>query len=143
MKKIALGSDHGGFELKVEIKKYLEAKGYEVLDFGTNDGSSVDYPDYAKPVGKAVVSKEADCGILICGTGIGISIAANKIEGIRAALCHNVWTTRLTREHNDANVLCMGGRVIGPGIALEMVDVFLDTEFEGGRHATRVGKIEA
>lgn len=142
MKKIALGSDHGGFELKSEVKKYLETKGYEVLDFGTNSSDSVDYPDYAKLVGNAVVNKEADYGILICGTGIGISIAANKISGVRAALCHNVWTTRLTREHNNANILCMGGRVIGPGIALEMVDVFLNTEFEGGRHATRVGKIE-
>jgi ribose 5-phosphate isomerase B len=142
MKKVALGSDHGGIELKNEIKKHLEAKGVEVVDFGTHSTDSVDYPDYAKLVGNAVVNGEADCGILICGTGIGISIAANKISGVRAALCHNVWTTRLTREHNDANVLCMGGRVIGLGIALEMVDVFLATEFEGGRHAIRVGKIE-
>ncbi|MDN5304017.1 MAG: ribose 5-phosphate isomerase [Fusobacteriaceae bacterium] len=122
MKKIALGADHGGYELKNIVKEYLKNNGYEVIDFGTNSSDSVDYPEFAHKVGNSVVNKEADFGIVICGTGIGISIAANKIKGVRAALCHNVWTAKLTRQHNDANVLAMGGRVIGPGIALDMVN---------------------
>ncbi|MBZ4683223.1 MAG: rpiB [Fusobacteriales bacterium] len=142
MKKIALGADHGGYELKNIVKEYLKNNGYEVIDFGTNSSDSVDYPEFAHKVGNSVVNKEADFGIVICGTGIGISIAANKIKGVRAALCHNVWTAKLTRQHNDANVLAMGGRVIGPGIALDMVEAFLNTEFEGGRHTNRVNKIE-
>jgi len=140
--KIALGADHGGYELKEQVKKHLSDKGYEVIDFGTNSTESVDYPVYAKKVGEAVVAHNADFGIVICGTGIGISMAANKVKGIRAALCHNVFTARLTREHNDANVLAMGGRVLGTGLALEMVDVFLTTKFEGGRHKRRVDQIE-
>ncbi len=140
--KIALGADHGGYELKKEIKNYLMENGYEVLDLGTNNSESVDYPEYGKKVGEAVVSGEAKYGIVICGTGIGISMAANKVKGVRAALCHNIFTTKLTREHNNANVLAMGGRVLGIGLALAMVETFLTTEFEGGRHQRRVDKIE-
>lgn len=140
--KIAIGSDHGGFELKDLIKKHLEEKQIEILDCGTNSTDSCDYPIYGKAVADAVVGKDADYGIVICGTGIGISIAANKVKGARAALCHNVWTAKLTREHNDANILALGARAIGPGIALDMVDAFLNTAFEGGRHENRVKLIE-
>ncbi|MGL5965349.1 MAG: ribose 5-phosphate isomerase B [Fusobacteriaceae bacterium] len=141
MKRIALGADHGGFELKNIIKNYLSKKGYEVIDFGTNSMESVDYPNFAKVVGESVTSKETDFGILVCGTGVGISIAANKVHGIRCALCTNTTMARLTREHNDANVLALGGRIVGDVLALEMVETFLTTEFEGGRHSTRVGLI--
>jgi ribose 5-phosphate isomerase B len=140
--KIALGADHGGYKLKEVIKEHLIRKGYEVEDFGTNSEASVDYPEYGKKVAEYVVEGKAKYGIIICGTGIGISIAANKVRGARAALCHNLWTTRLTREHNDANILAMGARVIGEGLALDMVDTFLTTEFEGGRHQNRIDKIE-
>ena len=133
--KIALGADHGGFELKEKIKSHLLEKGYEVLDLGTNSTASVDYP-------KFVVNKDADYGIVVCGTGIGISIAANKVPGVRAALCTNTTMARLTREHNDANVLAMGGRIVGDVLALEMVDIFLSTKFEGGRHTNRINSIE-
>lgn len=138
---IALASDHGGFGLKQAVKKHLEAKGIEYRDYGCYDASSCDYPDYAVPACEAVVSGEAEKGILICGTGIGISIAANKVVGIRAAVCTDEFTTKYTRKHNDANVLCMGARVTGEGVALEMVDTFLSTEFEGGRHTTRIQKV--
>lgn len=141
MKKIALGADHGGFELKNIIKHHLLNRGYEIIDFGTNSTDSVDYPNYAKLVGDAVINREAEFGILVCGTGVGISIAANKINGIRCALCTNTTMARLTREHNDANVLALGGRIVGDVLALEMVETFLTTEFEGGRHAKRVGLI--
>ncbi len=140
--KIALGSDHGGYSLKEAVKEHLLSRGYEVEDLGAYSESSVDYPEYGKKVAKYVVEGNAKYGIIICGTGIGISIAANKVKGARAALCHNVWTARLTREHNDANILAMGARVIGEGIALDMVDTFLTTEFEGGRHQNRIDKIE-
>ena len=140
--KIALGSDHGGYRLKEAVKEHLLSRGYEVEDLGAYSESSVDYPEYGKKVAKYVVEGNAKYGIIICGTGIGISIAANKVKGARAALCHNVWTARLTREHNDANILAMGARVIGEGIALDMVDTFLTTEFEGGRHQNRIDKIE-
>ena len=140
--KIALGADHGGFGLKEQIKKHLEDKGHEVLDLGTNSTDSVDYPEFGRAVGEAVVEGKADRGIVVCGTGIGISIAANKVKGVRAALCNNTTMARLTREHNDANVLALGARMVGDVLALEMVDTFLATEFEGGRHATRVAKIE-
>lgn len=140
--KVILGADHGGFELKEKIKKHLSAKGVEVIDKGTYNTDSVDYPSYGHLVGEAVVNKEGDFGIVVCGTGIGISIATNKIKGVRCALCHNTTTARLTREHNDANVLALGGRVLGDVLALEMVDVFLNTEFEGGRHLNRIEKIE-
>ncbi len=140
--KIVLGADHGGFELKEKIKSHLLNKGIEVIDVGTNSTESVDYPKYGKAVGNAVINGEADFGIVVCGTGIGISIATNKIKGVRCALCHNTTTARLTREHNDANVLALGGRIVGDVLALEMVDVFLDTKFEGGRHQTRINCIE-
>jgi ribose 5-phosphate isomerase B len=128
--------------LKEAVKEHLLSRGYEVEDLGAYSESSVDYPEYGKKVAKYVVEGNAKYGIIICGTGIGISIAANKVKGARAALCHNVWTARLTREHNDANILAMGARVIGEGIALDMVDTFLTTEFEGGRHQNRIDKIE-
>jgi len=140
--KIVLGSDHGGFELKEKIKKHLEDKNIEVIDKGSYNTESVDYPEYGRLVGEAVINKEGDFGIVVCGTGIGISIATNKIKGIRCALCHNTTTARLTREHNDANVLALGGRIVGDVLALEMVDVFLNTAFDGGRHLTRINKIE-
>ncbi len=140
--KIALGSDHGGFELKEKIKKYLEENEYEILDLGCYNTDSVDYPKYGKLVGEAVVKKEANKGIVVCGTGIGISIAANKVKGIRGALCTNTTMARLTREHNDANVLALGGRIIGDVLAIEMVEAFLTTKFEGGRHQKRISQLE-
>ena len=137
---IAIGSDHAGYALKCEIIKFLEEKGVEYNDCGGN-GESVDYPDIAEKTCAEVTSGRADKAILICGTGVGISISANKIKGIRAALCGDWYSAKYTRLHNDANVLCMGGRVIGAGLACEITDVFLSTEFEGGRHACRVEKI--
>ncbi len=140
---IALGSDQGGFGLKQEVIKHLQEKGLEYKDYGSYDEKSCDYPVYAKKVANAIVSGECDKGILICGTGIGISIAANKIKGIRAALCHDTFSAQATREHNDANILAMGARVIGPGHALKVVDTFLETEFSNEeRHVRRVGMIE-
>ncbi|WP_177162048.1 ribose 5-phosphate isomerase B [uncultured Fusobacterium sp.] len=140
--KIALGCDHGGYELKEKVKSHLEKKGYEVLDLGCHSTESVNYPVYGKAVGEAVTKKEADYGVVICGTGIGISIAANKVKGVRAALCMNTTMARLTREHNDANVLAFGARMVGDVLALEMVDTFLNTAFEGGRHVARVEMLE-
>ncbi|WP_300385532.1 ribose 5-phosphate isomerase B [Clostridium sp.] len=139
--KIALGSDHGGIELKEEIKRYLTKEGYEIKDFGTDSNSSCDYPDYALPVAEAVVAKEFDFGILICGTGIGIGIAANKVPGIRAALCSDTFSAHATREHNNANILSLGQRVVGPGLALDIVKTFLNTDFQGDRHQNRINKI--
>lgn len=139
--KVALGSDHGGFKLKEEIKRYLEEKGIEYKDFGTYNTDSCDYPDIALPVAEAVAQGQYTRGILICGTGIGIGIAANKIKGIRAALCHDTFSARASREHNNANILTMGERVIGRGLAMEIVDIWLQTEFSGGRHQRRVDKI--
>jgi len=139
--KIALGSDHGGFQLKEEIKKFLDSKGLEYKDFGTNSSDSCDYPDIALPVAQAIKKGEYDRGILVCGTGIGIGIAANKIPGIRAALCHDTFSARASREHNNANILTMGERVIGKGLALDIVEVWLTTEFCGGRHQRRIDKI--
>jgi len=139
--KIAIGSDHGGFELKQEIHKYLSENGYEVKDFGTYSTDSCDYPDYGVKVAEAVAAKEYEFGILICGTGIGISISANKVPGIRAALCSDTFSAHATREHNDANILAMGARVIGPGLALDIVKTFLSAKFEGGRHINRINKI--
>lgn len=139
--KIALGADHGGVDLKNEIKSYLEKKGYEVKDFGTNSHESCDYPDIALPVAESVVAKEVDFGILICGTGIGISIAANKVPGIRAALCSDTFSAHATREHNNANILAMGQRVVGTGLALDIVETFLNAKFEGDRHINRINKI--
>ena len=141
--KIAMGCDHGGNHLKEHIKKYLIGKGIEVVDHGTYTEDSCDYPDYAAKVCKDITSgaSGADRGILICGTGIGISIAANKCKGIRAALCGDVFSAKATRQHNDSNVLCMGERVIGVGLAEMIVDARIGTEFEGGRHTRRVEKV--
>ncbi len=138
---IAIGSDHGGFELKEEIKTYLTEKGYVVKDFGVQREMSVDYPDIAHPVCMAVLKGEYERGILVCGTGIGISIAANKIPGIRAALCGNCYSARMAKQHNNANIITLGGRVTGTDLAKEIVDAWLETKFEGGRHQTRVDKI--
>ncbi len=138
---IAIGSDHGGFELKNYIVKYLLEQGYAVKDYGTYSEDSVDYPDCAVPVCEAVVSGEAEKGILICGTGIGISIAANKHKGIRAALCSDAYSATMSRRHNNANILCMGGRVIGRELAYMITDIWLHEEFEGGRHEKRIAKI--
>lgn len=138
---VAIGSDHGGFRLKEEIKELLTEENITFKDFGTYTAESVDYPDIAKQVGEAIVNGECAKGILICGTGIGIGIAANKIKGIRAALCHDVFSAKMTREHNDSNVLTMGERVIGPGLARMIVSTWLSTEFIGGRHAKRIEKI--
>ncbi|MDD7792689.1 ribose 5-phosphate isomerase B [Clostridium sp. 'White wine YQ'] len=141
--KIAIGSDHGGFNLKGEVIKYLEQKSIEYKDFGTTSTDSCDYPDYALKVAEAVAEKEFEFGILICGTGIGISIAANKVPGIRAALCHDTFSAHATREHNNANILAMGERVIGPGLAIEIVETFLNAKFQGDRHQNRIDKIKA
>lgn len=138
---IAIGSDHGGFSLKQEIINYFKEQNIDYLDMGCMDGTSIDYPLVAKEVCDTVLSKKADYGILICGTGIGISISANKIKGIRAALCTDTYMAKYTRLHNNANVLCMGGRVIGPGAACEIVDAFLNNSFEGGRHQRRIDQI--
>lgn len=145
MMKIAIGADHGGYELKESIKIFLEScGGYEVTDYGTFSPESVDYPDIAYKVGKAVTSQEGSLGILCCGTGIGISMAANKVKGVRAACCSDYFSAKYTRMHNNANILCLGGRVIGQGLANELVNVFLTTEFEGGgRHQRRIDKITA
>jgi ribose 5-phosphate isomerase B len=139
--KVAIGSDHAGVELRKEIIEMIEELGMEVEDVGCECTTSVDYPDYAIPVAEKVASGEADRGILICGTGIGMSIAANKVKGIRCALVHDLFSAKATRQHNDSNVLAMGERVIGPGLALEIAKVWLTTEYEGGRHGRRVGKI--
>ncbi len=139
---IALGSDHAGLELKREVMKYLEEKGLEYKDYGTCTADSCDYPIYGKAVGKAVSSGECEKGILICGTGLGISIAANKIPGVRAACCSDCFSAEMSRRHNDSNILAFGARVVGSGLALKIVECWLNTEFEGGRHARRVAMIE-
>lgn len=138
---IAIASDHGGFELKQEIMKHLESRGIEYSDFGTYTTDSCDYPIYAEKAARAVAKGECERGILVCGTGIGVSMCANKVKGIRAALCGDCYSAEFTRLHNDANILCMGARVTGSGLALKIVDTFLDTGFEGGRHARRVALI--
>lgn len=141
--KIGLGSDHGGYNLKEEIKKHLEAKGIECVDFGpNNDLESVDYPIYGETVANSVVNKEVDYGILCCGTGIGISLAANKVKGIRCAVVSDVFSAKMSKAHNDANMLSLGERVLGRGLALEIVDAWVNTEFEGGRHSKRVDMIK-
>ncbi|SDY63717.1 ribose 5-phosphate isomerase B [Tindallia californiensis] len=139
--KIAIASDHGGYQLKNTIVQHLTEKGIDMTDFGTKDETSVDYPDYAKKVGVEVASKKYDLGILVCGTGIGMSIAANKVPGIRCALVSDCFSARATRQHNDSNILALGGRVIGTELALEIVDIWLKTEFEAGRHQRRVDQI--
>ena len=140
---LALGCDHGGYELMQEVKAHLEKRGFEFKDFGCYSNDSVDYPEYGKKVARAVADGECELGILICGTGIGISIAANKMEGIRAALCHDCFSAQATREHNDANILAMGARVVGGGLAIKIVDTFLNTPFsENEKHIKRIEMIE-
>ena len=141
--KIAIGCDHAAYEMKSNIADMLRGRGMEVLDLGTNGPDSVDYPDFAAKVSETVISGEADRGVLICGTGLGMSMAANKYKGIRAALCSEPVSARLSRQHNDSNVLCMGARMIGTVMAEEIVATWLDTPFEGGRHQRRVEKITA
>ncbi len=143
MKKIAIACDHGGYELKKDIIKHLTARGFEIVDFGCDSTQSVDYPDYALPASQAVAKGECDLGILICGTGIGMSLCANKVKGIRAACCSDTFSARMTRMHNNSNILCFGARVVGLGLATDMVDLFLDTEFEGERHNQRIEKMMA
>ena len=142
VKTVGIACDHAGFPLKQFVLEYLEKKGYPVKDFGTYSSESVDYPDFAKAVSNLVLEKKADFGVLICGTGIGISIAANKINGIRAALCTNEICARLSREHNNANIIAFGARVTGVDLAKSCLKAFLNAEFEGGRHSKRVDKME-
>lgn len=139
--KLGIGSDHGGFELKEQIVEYLEREKIDYIDYGTNSTESVDYPDYGKKVGEAIMSGQVDKGIVICGTGIGISLAANKVKGIRCALCGDTYSARMSREHNDANAIALGGRVLGRDLAIEILSVWLKSEFAGGRHQRRVDKI--
>ena len=140
---IAVCCDHGGLSLKQEVLRHLEEKGLEYKDFGTNSPESCDYPDIVKPLCQAIQRGECDKGVIICGTGIGISMAANKMKGIRAALCHDSFSAEFTRRHNDSNIIAFGARVIGPGLALQLLDILLNTPFEGGRHAVRVEKMMA
>ncbi|HQK83094.1 MAG TPA: ribose 5-phosphate isomerase B [Atribacter sp.] len=139
--KIALGCDHGGFELKEDLKNFLIEQGYEVIDYGTNSPEMIDYPDIAFPLAKDVAKGKCERGIICCGTGVGVSIAANKVHGIRAANCHDTFSARASREHNNANILTLGGRVIGKGLAQEIVQVWLKSEFIEGRHLRRINKI--
>lgn len=140
---IALGSDHGGYALKQEVIRHLQARGLEYRDYGCYSEASCDYPEFGHAVGHAVADGMADRGIVICGTGIGISLAANKVPGVRAAVCTDCFTAEATRRHNDANILALGGRVVGPGLALKIVDTFLDTPFSNGeRHIRRISQIE-
>jgi ribose 5-phosphate isomerase B len=139
---IAVASDHGGFALKDIVKKHLLERGFKVVDLGTDSEASVDYPVYGKACGKAVASGKADLGIVVCGTGIGISIAANKVKGIRCGLCTSVEMAKLTKQHNNANILALGGRTTAPELAVEIVDAWLDTEFEGGRHERRTAMLD-
>lgn len=140
--RIAIGSDHAGFSLKEEVERYLQEQGHDVEDLGTHDEQSTDYPDYAHPVAAAVAEGKAELGVLVCGTGIGMSMAANRHRGVRAAVCSEPYSAKMARLHNDANVLCVGARVVGAGLACDIVDAFLGAEFEGGRHQRRVGKID-
>ncbi len=141
--RVVIGSDHGGYHLKENIKGFLAELGIQCRDLGTHSQDPVDYPDYGRPVAEVVARGDYDLGILVCGTGIGMSIVANKVPGIRAALCHDVFSARVTREHNDSNVLCLGGRVLGSELARTIVKTWLEAEFTGGRHARRVNKILA
>jgi ribose 5-phosphate isomerase B len=139
---IAIASDHAGITLKADLGQLLQSCGFEILDLGPNDPSSVDYPDYAHLLARAVADGRIERGILICGTGIGMSIAANRHPGVRAALCHDAYTAEMARRHNDANIMCIGARTIGGGVAEQLVRVFVETPFEGERHQRRVAKIE-
>ena len=136
--RIAIGNDHAAVELKREIKEYVESLGHEVVNFGTDSNESCNYPEFGEKVGMAVVSGEYDCGILICGTGVGISIAANKVNGVRAAVCSDVATARLVKQHNNANTIAFGARIVGNELAKDIVKAYLEAEFEGGRHQTRI-----
>ncbi|MSS62868.1 ribose 5-phosphate isomerase B [Velocimicrobium porci] len=140
--KIAIGNDHAAVEMKQQIVEYLESKGHEVINFGTDTNERVEYPVYGEKVGRAVVSGEADCGIAICGTGVGISLAANKVKGVRAVVCSEPYSAKLSKQHNNTNVLAFGARVIGIELAKMIVDEWLNAEFEGGRHAERVNMIK-
>ena len=141
--KIAVACDHGGLQLKGALVRYLTSKGHEVIDFGTDTEESCDYPDYALPAAEAVAAGRCERGILVCGTGIGVSLVANKVPGIRCAHCHDTYSAKYTRLHNDANMLAFGQRVIGEGLMEEIIDVFLSTDFEGGRHQRRLDKLAA
>jgi ribose 5-phosphate isomerase B len=141
MTRIAIGSDHAGFELKSELAEHLRQSGHEVEDLGTDSEESVDYPDFGAAVARAVVTGKAEYGVCVCGTGIGIGIAANKVKGARAAVVHDTTSARMARQHNDANVVCIGARLTGPQAASDAVDAFLDAEFEGGRHQRRIDEI--
>ena len=143
MKKIVIGCDHAAPEMKAQVRDHLIERGFDVVDVGTHTTDSCNYPDYAHALCQKIQSGECDLGILICGTGIGMSMAANKHKGIRAACCSDTFSARLTREHNDANVLCFGARVVGLGLALDLADIFVDTEFQGGKHKTRIDMIAA
>lgn len=143
MTRIAIGADHAGFGLKQQLAERLREAGHEVVDLGTHDTGRVDYPDFGAAVGQAVASGDAELGVCVCGSGLGIAIAANKVAGVRAVTAHDVTSAHLAREHNDANVVCFGERLIGPEVAGEALDAFLAAEFEGGRHAGRVAKISA
>ena len=143
MATVAVGADHAGFALKQDLKSWLTAQGHTVLDFGTHSGDSVDYPDFAAVVSRAVSAGEAACGVLVCGTGIGMAIAANKVPGIRAGVCGDVETARLSRQHNDLNVLALAGRLTPPDRAIAIVRAWLETPFEGGRHERRLAKVSA
>ncbi len=136
--KVAMGNDHAATDLKLEIMKYVKELGHEVINFGTDTYESCNYPEFGEKVGRAVAAGEADCGILICGTGVGISIAANKVHGVRAGVCSDATTARLIKEHNDANILAFGARIVGPELAKDMVKAYLEAEFLGGRHKLRV-----
>lgn len=141
--KIAIACDHGGYRLKEVLKASMIDQGYEVIDFGTNSEDSVDYPDYAYKAAKAVADKECERGVVVCGTGIGVSIVANKVNGIRCALVHDLFSAKATRQHNDTNMIAMGGRVIGEGLALDILNTWLHTDYEGGRHDQRIEKMMA
>ena len=140
--KLAVGADHGGYQLKTFILKYLTEQGHECVDYGCDSPERCDYPVYGERVGRAVASGECELGVLICGTGIGISLAANRVPGIRAAVCSEPYSAQLTREHNNANIICFGARVVGEGTAMTIVDAFLSAEFQGGRHAERVAMLD-
>ncbi|HHU18394.1 MAG: ribose 5-phosphate isomerase B [Anaerovoracaceae bacterium] len=140
--KIALASDHGGFELKEKVKSYLQTKGHDVIDLGCYTEESTDYPEYGKACGEAVIRGDAERGIVICGTGIGISIAANKVKGIRCALCTSLFMAEMSRKHNNANIIALGGRILEHDFALNIVEVWLNTDFEGGRHQRRVDLLD-
>ncbi len=139
--KIGIGNDHSAVEMKEQIKEYLESMGHEVINYGTDSTESCNYPEFGEKVGRAVADREVDCAVLICGTGVGISIAANKVNGVRAAVCSDCATARLVKQHNNANIIAFGARIVGIELAKDIVKAYLDAEFEGGRHATRIAML--